>query len=666
MSRWTLPMTSVDPYIWVAMITLFVATSIALLVLAALPLRAAKAAAIAEATKESGGGTGDAIPRDGVSLEGLLRFQREVARVQPRWRRALAFLTGTATAYQTTEDVDQLAKAHLTSERRCAYVEMLDGNPEFVGEATVFISHAWKMRFDTLVDCVREADAAIRVPGHPRYKPGATPYFWIDLLVSDQHSASSRPFTWFEIVFRETVERIGHTVVALEWEDHKPLGRAWCLWEMFCATTGPAKSQGGGFAKGGSSSPRPPPLLELSFPLDAAASLRRDLEYNIDLMEQKLCRIDLRNVDAFHGGECRRLRGGCPKNAVGQVCPDDKGQILKAIEASQIGLGGMTKRIIAALRYSIVGEARVALAGIEHNDKRGASLLQFNIAKLLNETGRRGEAEGLLREFVEISRRTRGNEHADTLSGIGQLATILNERGEATSLNREALDGFRRTLGSLHESTLTSMGNLALLLQDSGNLTEAEQLFREALAGKRRVLGNKHQSTLASIDNLAGLLQAQGKYAEAEALQREDLEGSRRILGNMHPDTLVSINNLALLLQMQGKLVEAEPLYREALDGRRRVLGDERADTLACISSLALLLRAQGRLVDAEQLFREALAGRRRTLGDEHPSTLKSKRYLESVLREMGKEATEAAASTASTPGPTRRSSRRASMRTKL
>ena len=210
MARWTLPMmASMDPYIWVAMITLFVATSIALLVLAALPRRAAKAAAIAEATKESGGGTGDAIPRAGVSLEGLLRFQREVARVQPRWRRALAFLTGTVTAYQTTEDVDQLAKAHLTSERRCAYVEMLDGNPEFVGEATVFISHAWKMRFDTLVDCVREADAAIRVPGHPRYKPGATPYFWIDLLVSDQHSASSRPFTWFEIVFRETVERIG-------------------------------------------------------------------------------------------------------------------------------------------------------------------------------------------------------------------------------------------------------------------------------------------------------------------------------------------------------------------------------------------------------------------------------------------------------------------------
>ena len=550
MARWTLPMmASVDPYIWVAMITLFVATSIALLVLAALPLRAAKAAAIAKATKESGGGTGDAIPRDGVSLEGLLRFQREVARVQPRWRRALAFLTGTATAYQTTEDVDQLAKAHLTSERRCAYVEMLDGNPEFVGEATVFISHAWKMRFDTLVDCVREADAAIRVPGHPRYKPGATPYFWIDLLVSDQHSASSRPFTWFEIVFRETVERIGHTVVALEWEDHKPLGRAWCLWEMFCATTGPANSQGGGFAKGGSagtvSSPRPPPLLELSFPRDAAASLRRDLEYNIDLIEKKFCRIDLRNVDAFHGGECRRLHGGCPKIAVGQICPDDKGQILRAIEASPIGLGGMTKQIIAALRNSIVCEARVAL---EHEDKRGASLLQFNIAKLLSETGSREEAEVLLREYVEASRRTRGDEHADTLSGIGQLATILNERGEATSLNREALNGFRRTLGNLHQSTLTSMGNLALLRQDEGNLSEAERLFREALAGKRRVLGNKHQSTLASIDNLAGLLQAQGKYAEAEALQREDLEGSRRILGDVHPDTLVSINNLALLL----------------------------------------------------------------------------------------------------------------------
>ena len=455
--------------------------------------------------------------------------------------------------------------------------------------------------------------------------------------------------------------------LSLEWEDHKPLGRAWCLWEMFCATTGPANSRGGGYTKGGSagtvSSPRPPPLLELSFPRDAAASLRRDLEYYINLIEKKFCRIDLRNVDAFHGGECRRLHGGCPKIAVGQICPDDKGQILKAIEASPIGLGGMTKQIIAALRNSIVCEARVAL---EHEDKRGASLLQFNIAKLLSETGSREEAEVLLREYVEASRRTRGDEHADTLSGIGQLATILNERGEATSLNREALNGFRRTLGNLHQSTLTSMGNLALLRQDEGNLSEAERLFREALAGKRRVLGNKHQSTLASIDNLAGLLQAQGKYAEAEALQREDLEGSRRILGDVHPDTLVSINNLALLLQMQGKRVEAEPLFREALDGKRRVLGDDHADTLACISSLALLLRAQGKLADAEQLFREAFAGRRRTLGNEHPSTLTSKRYLESILREMGKEEVGASSVPALAPGPvSSRASRRASMRAK-
>ena len=115
-----------------------------------------------------------------------------------------------------------------------------------VGEATVFVSHSWAAPLDALVACVREADAALRRPSHPRHVPGATPYFWVDLVVNDQFAAPSRPFAWWQTVFRESVERIGHTVVALEWENPRPLGRIWCLWEMFCSTTGAEEGGGGG------------------------------------------------------------------------------------------------------------------------------------------------------------------------------------------------------------------------------------------------------------------------------------------------------------------------------------------------------------------------------------------------------------------------------------
>ena len=224
-------------------------------------------------------GAGDAIPRVGVSLAGLERFAAELAAATrglpggyvpatgpPRrplhmhplvvvlhvgycnvckvdggaeysWRSCSAcdydecascFADSERLALLppepilTTEDANKLAMAHLTGARRCAFSDLLGDDPLLVGEATVFVSHSWAAPLDSLIACVREADAALRRPSHPRHVPGATPYFWVDLVVNDQFAAPSRPFAWWQTVFRESVERIGHTVVALEWENPRP------------------------------------------------------------------------------------------------------------------------------------------------------------------------------------------------------------------------------------------------------------------------------------------------------------------------------------------------------------------------------------------------------------------------------------------------------------
>ena len=152
------------------------------------------------------------IPRVGVSLAGLERFVAAVASYAP----------GGSLAGLSTDAVNRLAMLHLTGARRCAYTDLLADDSTLVGPPDVFLSHAWAMLFDSLVACVRAADAALRSPAHPRHVPGSTPYFWVDLVVNDQFSAPARPFAWWQTVFRENVQRIGHTVVALEWEDPKP------------------------------------------------------------------------------------------------------------------------------------------------------------------------------------------------------------------------------------------------------------------------------------------------------------------------------------------------------------------------------------------------------------------------------------------------------------
>jgi len=182
---------------------------------------------------------------------------------------------------------------------------------------------------------------------------------------------------------------------------------------------------------------------------------------------------------------------------------------------------------------------------------------------------------------LEGRRQQLGNSHPNTLSSVNNLAMLLDDQGkraEAEPLYREAVNGMRKQLGP-HRNTYNAMNNFALLLQDKGSLDEAESLFREALKGRRQVLGNSHADTFSSIGCLASLLHDRGELEKAEPLYREVLAGRRQKLGNTHNDTLFTLNNLALLLEERGKLKEAESLYREALKGRREQLGDAHPST---------------------------------------------------------------------------------------
>ena len=552
----------------------------------------------------------------------------------------------------TTADVSALATMHLTGARRCAYASLLDASDaSLVGEATVFVSHAWAMSFDALVAALRESERDL----HAR-EPARTPYFWLDLLVNDQFAAPSRPFEWWQTVFRDNVRRIGHTLVVLEWERPLPLQRVWCVWEMFCAASAVAEAREAGARDGGAAAGAAPlrraPLLELALPPASRAAFERALTSDFESIKAKLCRIDLRDADAFHGGSgpgsCGRVPGGCPAVAAGKACPDDKAQILGAIERAPGGVDGVTKIVIGALRDWMVGGARRTLAAEPDADRRAGSSLQFYLARILQDCGRLAEAAALLRETAEVRRRTLGFEAENTIAAIGQLASVLlgqGELNEAESLMREALNAFRSALGDAHPSTLTSINNLGSLLKARGDFDGAENLYREVLDALRRTLGGAHPDTLTSMGNLGLLLVERGCRSTAEPLLREVLDARRRTLGDAHPDTLTSMSNLGALLYERGDLAEAVVLLREALAGRRRVLGDAHEDTRDSASWLADALRDLGEFADAALLFREALAAQRLSSGVDSTEALESARNLADLLVLLGDAASVAEAS---------------------
>jgi eukaryotic-like serine/threonine-protein kinase len=304
----------------------------------------------------------------------------------------------------------------------------------------------------------------------------------------------------------------------------------------------------------------------------------------------------------------------------------------------QIGLG---EKALPLQTMSLANSRRSR--GEEHPDTLAALA---NMGMILQSQGRFDEAEPYIRQALDTRSRALGLDHPETLQSMNDMGVLLHMQGRPEDAERHLRDAFersRRVQGEDHPDTLVFLVNLGALLNTRGDLAEAERCFQEVLEKHRRVLGEEHPDTLVSLNNMGFILQQQGKIESAEALLREALERTRRVRGEEHPDTLVAMGNTAMLLEAQQRLGEAEALHREVLEVRRRTLGVAHPDTLLSIANLGALLQVEGRVVEAEALLREALAGRRGVLGDDHPDTLLSLANLGSML-EMQTRVVEAEA----------------------
>jgi tetratricopeptide (TPR) repeat protein len=204
----------------------------------------------------------------------------------------------------------------------------------------------------------------------------------------------------------------------------------------------------------------------------------------------------------------------------------------------------------------------------------------------------------------------------------------------------------RRVLGEEHANTLISMNNLAVLYGKEGKWAQDEPLLSGAVNVQRRVFGDEHPNTLHFASNLGVVYRLEGKDAQAEAVLTKVVDAQRRVLGEAHPDTLRSMHELGLVYRAEGKSAQAEQLLLQVLEARRRALSPEHPDTLRSMSDLGAVYHDQGKDELAEPLLMKALEGGRRVLGS-NPDTwdtlgslaeveLQVKRYAnaEQLLRE--------------------------------
>ncbi len=294
---------------------------------------------------------------------------------------------------------------------------------------------------------------------------------------------------------------------------------------------------------------------------------------------------------------------------------------------------GMLDRALPLLRRTL--ELRRAALGDDHADTITAI---GNVGYILHALGRLDEAEVFFAEAVERSERVHGAEHADTAAHLSNLGLLRVDQGralDALPLYRRALEIQTRARGPDDADALLYENNLGGALEATGDYAGAEKHYRRSLEGTIRATGEESSESFAGMNNLAGVLEAQGKYDQAVDLYRRSLEGRRRLLGSAHPATLLALNNLGYILTRSDRAGEAETLLLEGLATARASLGESHPRTLTLRHNLANAIRKGGEFAKAEAEFRAVAAARAEHLGASHPDTLTTRLSLGLSIRDQ-------------------------------
>ena len=319
-------------------------------------------------------------------------------------------------------------------------------------------------------------------------------------------------------------------------------------------------------------------------------------------------------------------------------------------------VGSSEERIAQRLRIAAVlmelarwkeseDQQRLALAeAMELANATLVSVASNNLAQLLQQTNRLGEAEPLMRRALEIDMAAFGEQHPNVAIRLGNLAALLRDTNrieEAEPLMWRVLEIDEAAFGEQHPNVAIRLNNLAVLLQDTNRIEEAEPLMRRALEINLAAFGKKHPNVAISLNNLANLLQNTNRIEEAEPLMWRALEINLAAFGEQHPKVATDLSNLASLLQNTNRIMEAEPMMRRALEINVAAFGVQHPKVAIRLNNLANLLQHTNRIEEAEPLMRQSLDifdSFGRQTGHEHPYFQRVYDNYQILQRTMGSD----------------------------
>lgn len=510
----------------------------------------------------------------------------------------------------TTEDITQFIVLPATTgleQGEQFYTKLIPHDD--IGEAYegLYLSHAHECRFadlvQALVDYVEERALHLEAQ-----------FIWLDVFCSNQVllTSSERPRPDIqglreEILtegLREAIARFdGSLILINQWDAPAPLGRAWCVWEIYGATTS-------------------------TQPMQALLAPGQEEKYLKQLLDDaevvyKVCT----NYPDMRKAQCRK--------------PDDKEMIDFAIERSIGGGFNVLNEIITDQVCSWF--VQVGRDAISKAQKDGSD--EVYVAQVFSQTGYLRQRQGyyhdalqLYDEALKLLQDSVGPEHeyiANTLNNIGGAYESLGELDEALAHYEEALGIVRDTLGPKDAKVASTLNNIGHLLSARQDYEEALQNFSEALVIRQEVLNEDDVSIAETLNNIAFIYQAQDRYEDARKLFEEAKTITEASYGPDHPDVALAFNNIGNVLRKEGSYEDAITYFKNAMDIFKQAYGPHHPLVAKTLHNIGLVYSDQGFWSEAIDYFQQASNLQIETLEIHHPDIAETSACLHQCRQKL-------------------------------
>jgi tetratricopeptide (TPR) repeat protein len=225
-----------------------------------------------------------------------------------------------------------------------------------------------------------------------------------------------------------------------------------------------------------------------------------------------------------------------------------------------------------ALRERLFGSSHPLVA--ETLDKLGL---------VYRQQGHLDKAEILYHRAIEILRPRPGVELGTALNNLGNALAADGRLEEAEGALRQAIEVWEKVLGPEHSNIAAALSNLSSLERIRHHYSQAERLLEQALKMDRKTLPVGSVRIGLDLNNAGTLFAARKHYADAEGALRDSLSILRGSLPADHPEIGRVSVNLGMVLRMERKTTEGDERYWEGIEILIRAWGPRDARLLALL-----------------------------------------------------------------------------------